>query len=829
METIAAVGRATKWFQRGFDKIIPIAPPGSKLYPNSKIAQDNVGKVPTFPSENSDYWGGMSPQSKPGNHVKWNDHKTSLRDCEFWDSKKSGVGLRSDYFPAIDIDIEAKEISAMVLDKTYEFFECKPPCRTGKPPKRLLMFRTEKPFGKKRLDFMDEHGEHYAVEILGQGNQYVIDGIHPRGMPYTFDWEPQSPEVLKELTEDEAVAYLKFISELLELLGCEVLTKDVSKTDVTPTERLIANDLDMFLKALMMLPNNDKVAPTRDKYFKVCAAVYNATAADRDKGKEGWLSFSDRWNDPVRRNDPEYADAMFDSCATSGNRRVGAEFIYRLAREHGNFNYGEVVFSDASDLVVEPEVPFEPFSHQELVIDMANQLAKRAVFIPELGVWAFRDQMIWQPDPSGEKYNSLMYRWILEYFQERIRQLEGMQLNNEAKAEIRGMLSRQSHMMACFNVLTKSHPELHRALHLFDANPDILNTPDGVFCLKTGQMLEVDFNRDDHLCLKQTLCSPDFSMPTPHWDRFLKMITRVINPQDEGIQPMPDGDPEIIEFLQVFGGYALTGHTSDNKFAFLYGTGGNGKSTLLEVMRALFGLYATKVNSEVFTRAKKDNHPTAMTAFHGARFAYCSEFDEDDSFDSARIKELTGGDSITARRMHKDYYTFLPTHTLAIASNWRPRLDTVDDAIKRRVMLVPFDLKLEDHEKDPTLKSKLAQEYPGILAWFIRGAVKWYQSGLPTTLRIQIGTKKYFDESDVIQQFLDERCIVRVNDPNLIVLKKDLFAAWDNYSRNEYRGKFRLGKTTFLSRIESRGFVNVRVGHESQRGFSGIHLKGEDE
>jgi putative DNA primase/helicase len=827
MQTTIAVGRAIKWFQRGFDKIIPIAPPGSKLYPNSKIAQENVGKVPTFPSENSDFWGGMSPQSKKGEHVKWNDHVTSLNDCEFWDSKKSGVGLRSDYFPAIDIDIEHDDLSARVLDNTYKFFDCKPPCRTGKAPKRLLMFRTETPFGKKRLDFMDERCVQHAVEILGMGNQYVIDGIHPRGMAYKFDWEPQSPEVLKELTEDEAVAYLKDLSDLLEILGCEVLTKDVSKTDTVPTERLIANDLELLRKAVDSTPNNNDVAAARDDYFKYCAALYNATPQDRDAGKRMFLSWSDRWEHGT--NDQEYASAMFDSCATSTNPRVGAEFIYRLARDKGTFNYGEVIFDDASHLVVEPATPFEPYSHQELTIDMAEHLDKNAVFIPELGVWAFRDRMIWQPDPSGDKHNSLMYRWILGYFKERIRQLDDSKISNDEKSEIRQMLSRQSHMMACFNVLTKAHPELHRALHLFDANPDILNTPDGVFCLKTGQMLELDFTRDDHLCLKQTLCSPDFSMPTPYWDQFLLMITRVLNPQDEGIQPMPDGDPEIIEFLQVFFGYALTGHTSDHKFAFLYGTGGNGKSTLLEVMRALFGLYATKVNSEVFTRAKKDNHPTAMTAFHGARFAYCSEFDEDDSFDSARIKELTGGDSITARRMHKDYYTFLPTHTLAIASNWRPRLDTVDDAIKRRVMLVPFDLKLEDHEKDPSLKSKLAQEYPGILAWCIRGAMKWYQSGLPTTKRIQIATKKYFDESDVIQQFLDERCVVNVNDPNLIVLKKDLFAAWDNYSRNEYRGKFRLGKTTFLSRIESRGFVNVRVGHDRQRGFVGIHLKGEDE
>ena len=835
MEVQAIAGRATKWFERGFDQIIPVAPPGADIHPNSTIAPDNVGKVPAFPNE-SGFWSGRTPQYRENNKIGWTNHKTSAGDCEYWDSHGCSVGLRADYYPAIDIDIEDSEISNVVLNQAMKYFECNPPCRTGKAPKRLLMFKTQKPFRKKRLDFMDPQGFHWAVEILGMGNQYVIDGIHPKTMtPYHFNREPKSPAELVEVTEDQIIQFLKHLKIILEdLLECEVFTKDVSKDCKIPVERLVANDLDKLEEAIYALPNNDKVASTRDEYFLVCAALYNATPHDREVGKRLWLSWSEKYEDG--HNDPGMAEAMFDSLETSteSQYRVGAEFLYRLSSQHGDFNYGAVVFDDASHLVVEPPVPFEAFSHQLLSAQAACGLEHKSVFIPEEGVWAFRKGMVWQPDPSGPKYNAQMHHHLNVFLQHKVR--EANELGNREDAEaIISKLSGQTCITAVYKLLTVQNPHLYRPLHLFDANPDILNTPDGVYCLKTGQKLEVNFEEEDHLCLKETKCSPDFEMPTPHWDQFLKMITRLVVPLDEGIEACPHGDQEIIEFLHRFLGYGLTGHTKEHQFAFFYGTGGNGKTTLLEVIRTLYGTYVTKVNSEVFTRAPKDNHPTAMTSFHGARFVYCSEFDEDDAFDSARIKELTGGDSITTRKMHQNYYTFLPTHTLAIASNWRPRLDTIDDAIKRRILLVPFDLKLEDHEKDSNLKDKLLMELPGILAWLIKGAMKWYQSGLTTSKRIESGTAKYFEESDVIQQFIDERCEVDTQtfSEELKVTKKALADAWRNYatSTGEYKGskKPMPGRNTFNSKIESRGFPSRRCASNGAQMFIGIQLKNEEE
>lgn len=817
-ETLSAI----QWFKRGFTDIISVMPLHGTPLPGSILTLDSRGKVPAFPVGNNQ-WVGKSPKSS------WTTHDTDDEDCAFWDRNKANIGLRSNYFPGLDIDVKNEQLALMIEDHAREFFQrdgVHIPRRIGLAPKRLLMFRCKEPFRKKTLSFIDPKKEEHLVEFLGQNNQYVIAGNHPKTeAPYYFDVEPDSPNSLIEIDEDMVVAYYEDLIELLELYGCVVAGRQaVIKNAVgPPREGIVSSNLDELEAVLHALPNNNEVAGTRRDYFLVCCMIYNATVVDRDRGKRMWLSWSAKYTDGY--NDPEKAEIMFDSLETSTNVLVGAMDIYKLALQYSDYNFGEIMFGGDNALPEQDLAPldhagFPEYSQQRMMFDFEYELNRNniAVFVPQLGVWAFRKGMVWQPDVDT-KSNSMMKAEIKNFLLRQALSTSGRLAEEEAE-EMRHRLSTYRMNNDCFKLLTETSVSRHRSLLDFDADHNILNTPTAVYHLRTGEKLSIDLNNEEHLCLKQTRCEPDFNMLTPTWKGFLNSITAKINGEI---------DQSMIDFLQVFLGYSLTGHVTEHKFLFLYGVGGNGKSTLLEVIRDVMGDYAGKVQSEIFLRKRKDNHPTSTTDFLGKRFVYCSEFDEDTTFDSGRIKELTGGDTISSRKMRQDYFNYLPTHTLLIASNWRPKMDTVDEAFRRRVLLCPFELRLAPEDKDIHLRHKLMAEYPGILAWLMEGARKWFEEGLPTCQRISQATVEYFDESDTVQNWIEDNCEVAEelderDKPEWMTLSQDLFSNWRVWCRNanETEGS----RPKFNSRLQSKGFVRTRIGDGYR--FKGIRIKAQE-
>jgi putative DNA primase/helicase len=218
---------------------------------------------------------------------------------------------------------------------------------------------------------------------------------------------------------------------------------------------------------------------------------------------------------------------------------------------------------------------------------------------------------------------------------------------------------------------------------------------------------------EDHLT-KITAVAP--SGDCPLWLAFLDRIF--------------GGNTELIGYVQRMLGYSLTGSTREQAMFFGYGTGGNGKSVLIDTVAGILDDYHTTAPIETFAATSGDRHPTELARLGGARLVTAVETEEGRRWAETRIKTLTGGDRIAARFMRQDFFEFKPQFKLFIVGNHQPLLRTVDEAIRRRFNMVPFEVTIPVDERDGTLGGRLKSEWPGILQWMINGCGYWQEKGL---------------------------------------------------------------------------------------------------
>ena len=271
--------------------------------------------------------------------------------------------------------------------------------------------------------------------------------------------------------------------------------------------------------------------------------------------------------------------------------------------------------------------------------------------------------------------------------------------------------------------------------------------------------------RPEDYITKKTACSvAPPNTPHPLWTSFLDRIT--------------DGNVELQKFLQRFVGYCCTGFTNEHVFVFAWGTGANGKSTFINTIARIFGTYATVADMNTFIASNNERHPTDLAKLYGARLVVAQETQRGRHWDEAKIKAITAGDKITARFMRQDYFDFDPTFKLFIIGNHKPQLHNTDEAIRRRMLLVPFVVQIPEHERDRDLPQKLwDQERWAIMRWCVDGAAEWNRIGLLPPAVVRDATSDYFETEDTLGQWLTE-CVERVLDPRTYTLTRDLFGSW---------------------------------------------------
>jgi putative DNA primase/helicase len=279
------------------------------------------------------------------------------------------------------------------------------------------------------------------------------------------------------------------------------------------------------------------------------------------------------------------------------------------------------------------------------------------------------------------------------------------------------------------------------------------------------------------------------------------------------------GDFGLQEYLKRLTGYALTGLTREHVLAFLYGTGANGKSVFINTISGVLGDYATTAPMEAFVASKTEHHPTELAMLRAARLVTATETEEGRRWAESKIKALTGGDAITARFMRQDFFTFTPQFTLIVAGNHKPGLRNVDEAMRRRLHLVPFTVTIPEDLRDDQLAEKLKVEWPGILQWMVEGAVEWGRSGLQPPKTVRTATAAYLQAEDAIAAWIEERCTTKADD---FASNGALFRSWSDWATKagEYVGK----KTRLTQALEDRSFERTKATG-GVRGFRGIAVK----
>ena len=302
---------------------------------------------------------------------------------------------------------------------------------------------------------------------------------------------------------------------------------------------------------------------------------------------------------------------------------------------------------------------------------------------------------------------------------------------------------------------------------------------------------------------KLTAVGPDGECPT--WIEFLDRVT--------------GGNAELIGFLQRVAGYSLTGSTREHALFFAFGSGANGKSVFLNTLLGIMGDYAAVAPMDAFTASAGDRHPTDLAGLRGARLVTSQEIDEGEAWAEARIKALTGGDPISARFMRQDFFTYAPQFKLLIAGNHKPRLRNVDDAIRRRLNLIPFAVTIPPDERDPELFERLKAEWPGILRWMVQGCLNWQRDGLAHPSAVIEATGDYLEMEDTFTTWLDERC---KRSPGNFESSADLFTNWKSFAGQA--GEDPGNQKRFAERMKSRGFVATRRQSGTVRGFQDVEI-----
>jgi P4 family phage/plasmid primase-like protien len=435
----------------------------------------------------------------------------------------------------------------------------------------------------------------------------------------------------------------------------------------------------------------------------------------------------------------------------------------------------------------------------------AHMFGERSIYDWERERFFFWQKHRWEPDPDGERF-----RLALDVARARKMAAIPMPLGAERKAleehakRLESMARRKSMLEA-----VQSLPAITSRGGRWDANPNLLGVQNGSVDLLTGTIRPG--RPTDYITMSTGLAfNPE--EPCPRWERFLIEVF---------------GQADVIEFIQRAVGYSLTGSTREQVMFLCHGKGANGKSTFLTILRALAGEYSTNIASDTIKKKHggQDSHPAEIATLISKRLVTCSETPEAASINDERIKALVGGDVQTARFMRGNPFTFRPVLKLWLATNHLPRVQDDSDGFWRRMRLIPFEHEFKGSERDTSLEEKLMAELPGILAWAVRGAVKWYERGLEAPLSVMLATLEYRNNSDPLADFITERCIVG---QGLKCASGELYKAYQAWAEGQGMGKHDIvTATTFGVRMGER-YIKGR-GHGGTKLYIGVRVRHEDD
>ncbi len=789
---------APEWFANGYTSLVSVVPPHATLSPNSGLAAIARGKVP-----------GVMRQDGTWSGYNWRETIPEEETVRRWALSGANIGLNTTFFPAIDIDCLDPEAVAVVRQTAIEVLGSAP-TRIGRAPKQLLLYRlVGDPFPKAKLSLRASDGTTHLIEVLASGQQCVVLGTHPgTNAPYTWD-AFHGASGLSAVSANDIRIFLSEVQERMAARGYKVkqtgasAAVTVSELDLRAPSHAVLRDI------VTVIPNTDILFPTRDAYLEMGYAIKASVAPEQeDEAFSLFAEWASKWdgNSRFAKNDPE--TVRDDWRRMVPPYRVGWRWLAEKAKQHG-YQEAQSEFAPTD----EPEQPpsakrdyrptIEPIFGTDawLAERMIGALGDGVRFAPEAKRWYVYNSSTWEPGAILQAEARVNQQLIEEA--DRVARMGATDEERKffyKKAESFLSTKRARDVRTAM----ESHPSLAIRVTSFDSDPWALNTPSGIVNLKRGSLGPSNATA---LCSRSTLVPPDFNGGCPNWIRFLFQTV--------------GGDASMVEYLQRLCGYVLTGCTHEQQVTFIWGPGGNGKSVFLNVLNEIMASYAVTAPTEVFTATKFERHSTEVAVLAGARVVTASEIDHGKTWNVARLKSLSGGEPISARFMRQDNFIFTPTFKLLIAGNAKPRFPVVDDAMERRLHLVPFTRK--PAEVNRRLGEELREEYPAILAWMIQGCLKWQQGGLVKPAIVQKATDLYFAESGMVRAWMEQFVI---NDVRGFLETRTAYSAFNSWCKGA--GEAPIAEREFVSMMEHYGYSRTRETKAPRRyGFEGLELVTE--
>jgi putative DNA primase/helicase len=414
------------------------------------------------------------------------------------------------------------------------------------------------------------------------------------------------------------------------------------------------------------------------------------------------------------------------------------------------------------------------------------------------GQWLVWDGKRWAWDESGEAV-TLAKLTVRSIYGECERETD--KEKREALGEHARKSESDSRIRAMLHLAQSEMPVL---LEQLDRQPLLFNCHNGIIDLATGELN----SHDPELML--TKISPVHFDPNEKCQRFHAFLDEIM-----------EGNEVLIEFLQVWFGYCLTADVREHAVAFFHGQGGNGKTTLLEVIVHAMGNYACMAAPGLLMAKRNEQHPTEIADLFGKRLVVTVETQEGRRFNESIFKWLSGGDRLKARFMKQDFFEFCATHKFTMAANHKPVVSDTTESFWRRLKLVPFNVQIPKGRRDKGLAEQLKAEAAGILAWMVEGAVKWRPQGLPEPPEITEATDDYRDEQDFLAPFIAECCDVANSKDEEAQVGK-LYEAYTKWSGDN--GEKPVSSKRLSAMLKERSFEN-HAHSDGKYYWKGLALK----
>ncbi|MBU0437003.1 phage/plasmid primase, P4 family [Staphylococcus succinus] len=395
--------------------------------------------------------------------------------------------------------------------------------------------------------------------------------------------------------------------------------------------------------------------------------------------------------------------------------------------------------------------------------------------------WMYYDGKRWRNDDTG-RMKILTDKVVENMKNEKLFVADGVDQEDMEKYRYRHWKDSRNHNKKV-NMMKECEHLLPVTNETFDNDFNLFNVQNGFIDLKAGKLN--DHERKNYFTKISHVEYTDKS-DCPKWDEFLDDIFL--------------GNQELVRFIQRAVGYSLSGHTSEQVLFVLYGNGRNGKSVFLDILNEIFGNYSTNIQPQAIMASKNQSDASPEIAkLDGARLVTTTEPNEGERFDEGLLKQLTGGDRVSARKLYENEFEFTPQFKLWMATNHKPYVRGRDEGIWRRFVIIPFDKQIPLHEIDRDLTKKLKRELPAIMRWCVDGFLEWQRIGLSEPKIIKEQRDEYRTEMDSIAAFIDECCIVK---PDEKIKASLLFEAYDNWAKEN--NQHRMSSTKFGKEMSNK-------------------------